>query len=282
MVRVLLRTGGSEIIFGTHFIAIFKAELHKSTPISSGWISCAFLALCNRNSRGSGVILAAQVLQAHLKAHSSPWGSWAGHRVCPAAHPAWHCVPRAGGQQEHRSSVQAGCAGSWRNPALRQAALQVPSLLQAAKALGSDRWHHAPSSNYSSFPLRGLPYTPADPSAWWCNFGIVPFVSDVNFGRQQQTWCWSSPAAASLPFPGHLATSSGVLVATAASSLLWPGFCAGGGSRGLAVSLLIAGSTHMSGGALYMLRNCCQTAHLGLPSCSPLVTCQILSHLTRI
>lgn len=62
----------------------------------------------------------------------------------------------------------------------------TPGSQPAAPAKLLDPWHCAPSSNYSSFPLRGLPYS-SNPSAWWCNFRIMPFVSDVNFGRQQQT-----------------------------------------------------------------------------------------------
>lgn len=123
----MLRIRGSESIFGTHFTAMFTVELHKGIPIPSGCLSCVFLPFCSRNSRGSGAILAAPLPQAHLTAHSSPWGSWAGHGVCPCAPGR---VPSPGGQQEHTSSVQAGCAGGWRNPALRQAALQVPRLLQ--------------------------------------------------------------------------------------------------------------------------------------------------------
>lgn len=100
----------------------------------------------------------------------------------------------------------------------------------------------------------------------------MPFVSDVNFGRQQQTLL-KLPAEASLPFPGHLATSSEVPVAMAASPPCCgvPGLCwwwLPGVLRGLAGSVLTH-TPRSSPGALHTSRNCCQTAHVGLSSCSP-------------
>ena len=97
----------------------------------------------------------------------------------PAPRDARGILSRAG-------SVPAGSGGELEEAS--PATGSTPGSQPAPAARHLDSWHLTLSLNYSSFPLRGLPYS-SDPSVWWCNFRIVPFVSDVNFGSQQQTPC---------------------------------------------------------------------------------------------
>lgn len=183
-------------VFGRRFIRTFEVEQHKDIPATSP-------PLLGRSHLDighlPGFVLGGMAGQWGCSQKAAPGSSCAPGTTEPMAvlQPgpvlgSWCSVaasaaPSCSQQlREPLSAVPAGSAGELEESS--PATGRTPGSQPAAAAKHSDSWHKALSLNYSSFPLRGLPYS-SNPSVWWCSFRIMPFVSDVNFGRQQQTWC---------------------------------------------------------------------------------------------